>query len=323
MIKGQKILIFGGTGSLGNKLIERYIDNNILHIFSRDENKHWFIQNQYQYNKNLIFHIGDIRDYNRVEEVINLVSPDIIIEAAALKHIDRCEYEVNEALLTNYIGLSNVLKSSKNIKKLQCVIFISTDKACMPLNTYGITKSLSEKLIIEYSNKYSDIKYVNVRYGNVLNSRGSIIEILNLLGKNHDINEYKLTDNNMTRFIISLNECVNIIEYGIIKCISGDTIIPKITSMKISDLIEIFSEKYNKGIKITGMRPGEKLEEYLISDDEIKRLEEFQEYYIIKPYYKNYETTLKLNFSNYNSSLSDIIISKDELKKLLISYNYL
>lgn len=138
MIDKKTILIFGGTGSLGIKIIERYLNNNVIHIFSRDENKHWYLQNKFLYNKNLFFHIGDIRDYDRVREVTNLVSPNIIIEAAALKHIERCEFEVNEALLTNFTGLSNVLKVSKNLVNLESLVFISSDKACMPLNTYAI-----------------------------------------------------------------------------------------------------------------------------------------------------------------------------------------
>lgn len=122
----------------------------------------------------------------------------------------------------------------------------------------------------------------------------------------------------MTRFIITLDQCVDTIEYGIKNCDNGDTLIPKLSSMKLEDLIELFSEKYNKEINIIGMRPGEKLEECLINDDEFKRLYEVDNYYIIKPYYKNYYTTIKLQYSNYNSSLSDFIISKDNLKNLLL-----
>ena len=324
MINVKKILIFGGTGSLGCKIIEKYYENNILHIFSRDENKHWNIQNKYQYNKNLIFHIGDIRNLERVEEVINLVKPEIIMEASALKHIDRCEYEVQETLLTNFNGLLNVLKITKNMKNIESVIFISTDKACYPINVYGLTKSLAEKAIIDYSIKYPDgPKFINIRYGNVLNSRGSIIEILNLIGNNNDISEFKLTDVNMTRFIITLDECVDLIEYGIKNCNTGDTLIPKLKSMNILNLFQIFSEKFNKKIKIIGLRQGEKIEEYLINDDEIKRVEDNDKYYIIKPYYKNYSTLNKFNFANYNSSLKEILISKDDLYNQLIELNYI
>lgn len=313
----KRILIFGGSGSLGKKLIEKYNNKNDLYIFSRDENKHWEIRNSYPDSK-LNFIIGDVRNIERVEDIIRSINPHIIIIASAMKHIDLCEYNTNEALLTNTIGVLNICKSVKRINitttSLESVIFISTDKACSPCNVYGMTKSLSEKIIIEYSLKMnlSKVKFINCRYGNVLNSRGSIIP---KLIENKD-KELYLTHPDMTRFIMTQDQAVSLIEYAILNGVSGDTIIPKLFSMKINDLFEIFAEKSipNKKIVITKIRTGEKIHEDLISEIEWKHTISKDDYYIINNFeheYKKCETQQ----SNYSSSNN--IISKFKLKEYL------
>jgi UDP-glucose 4-epimerase len=319
-IQNKKILLFGGSGSLGNKFIETYIQSNNITNYSRDECKHWKMSLRYKTDK-LSFIIGDIRNYDSVENAILREQPHIIVIMAALKHIDRCEYAIQECISTNCIGPMNVLnaveKNNDRLTKLECVVMVSTDKACEPTNAYGMAKALAESAIIEKSLYIKNRKFVNIRYGNVLNSRGSIIPILHEKGKDPDVKEYTLTHQDMTRFVMTLEQSVELIEYAYTDGESGDIIIPKLISMRLIDLIEIFSEKYNKPIKITGLRPGEKMLESLISETQAMRLVKTDSGYMhIKPPYKNLLVTEGL--MNYNSKLNPL--TKD---KLLVYLNKL
>jgi len=324
MLQNKKIFIFGGSGSLGLKLIEKYLDNNKIYVYSRDESKHWKINLDYNFHKNLNFIIGDIRDSDKVQQSLVRHKPEIIIIAAALKHIDKCEYETNEAIGTNLIGVKNILdnieKYQDHLGNLETVLFVSTDKACSPVNAYGMCKALSEVLIIEKSKYISDIKFVNVRYGNVLNSRGSIIPILHNIGKNANIKSFSLTDSRMTRFVMTLEQSVELIEYAILYGESGDTIIPKLISMKVHDLFKIFSNLYNKPIEITEIRPGEKLFESLINETQSYRLiNKDNGYFHIKPNYKTIENCSNKELKDYNSHINPL--SKDELSHYLKTLN--
>jgi len=323
MITNKKILLFGGSGSLGNKFIETYIDNNTIVNYSRDECKHWKMSLKYKSDK-VSYIIGDIRDFLRVESSILREQPDIIIIMAALKHIDRCEFAIDECVKTNFIGTMNILNTIEanedRLLKLKSVIFVSTDKACEPTNVYGMAKALSETAIVEKSLYCKKCKFVNIRYGNVLNSRGSIIPILHEKGQDPLVKEFTLTHSDMTRFVMTLEQSVKLIEHAILYAETGDTVIPKLVSMKLIDLIEIFSEKYKKPIKITGLRPGEKMLESLISETQSMRLiKESDEYMYIKPSYKNLLITD--NIMNYNSKINPL--TKEELFTYLKSYNLL
>ena len=321
MISNKKILLFGGSGSLGNKFIETYINNNIITNYSRDECKHWEMSLKYN-NPNLKFIIGDIRDYNSVENAILREQSHIIIIMSALKHIDRCEYAINECIQTNLNGPMNVLnaieKNNDRLINLECVVMISTDKACEPSNVYGMAKALAESAIVEKSYYINNRKFVNVRYGNVLNSRGSIIPILHNKGNDLNVKEFTLTHSDMTRFVMTLEQSVSLIEHAILYAESGDIVIPELISLKLIDLMEIFSEKYNKLIKIIGLRPGEKLLESLISETQSMRLINGNNGYMyIKPPYKN---ILNIeNVKNYNSKINPL--TKDELYKFMQELN--
>ena len=317
MIENKKILLFGGSGSLGNHFIKTYVTNNKIVNYSRDECKHWKMGLQYK-TQNLQFIIGDIRNYEGVETAILREQPDIIIIMAALKHVDRCEYAVNECLQTNCMGPINILnaveKNNDRLSCLECVVMISTDKACEPTNVYGMAKALAESAVVEKSLYVTNRKFVNVRYGNVLNSRGSIIPILHEIGNDPTVLEFKLTHPDMTRFVMTLEQSVNLIEYAILNGESGDIIIPKLISLRMTDLIEIFSEKYGKPVKITGLRPGEKMLESLISETQSLRLIKMNSGYMhIKPAYKN--LLLTNDIQNYNSTLNPL--NKEELKKFI------
>jgi len=318
----KKILIFGGTGSLGKKLIERYIETNEIINYSRDECKHWKLELKYK-GKNLKNIIGNISNKERVENSLLRENPNIIIIAAAMKHIDKCEYASSESIDINLIGVQNILnsveKNQNNLTMLETVLFVSTDKACSPINIYGMCKSLSEKLVIEKSFYMPKFKFVCTRYGNVLNSRGSIIPILHDLGKNPKIKEFSLTHEKMTRFIMTLDESVDLIEYAILYADNGDIVIPKLKTMYIKDLFDIFSKLYNKPIQIIGLRVGEKLNEMLINDTQSARTIEKEKYYHIKSNYIN--KIINENFYEYHSGQN--IITKNELEEYLLKIKML
>lgn len=323
MIFNKKILIIGGTGSLGYKLTERYLNNNILYLLSRDESKHWKMKLDFNSHSNLNFIIGDIRDREKMKQSILRVNPHIIILAAAMKHIDKCEYETNECIGTNLMGTKNVLDEIENnqekLTNLETICFVSTDKACSPVNIYGMTKAISETLIIEKSQYISKYKFICVRYGNVLNSRGSIIPMLHEIGKNKHSTHYKLTDPRMTRFVMTLDQSVDLIEHAITNAESGDIVIPKLMSCVIKDMFEIFSELYNKPIVIDKLRPGEKMLESLINETQSMRLyTDSSGYMYIKPVYKNIMVDIVDNVvKDYNSTINPL--NKIELKTYLES----
>ena len=325
-MKDQTILIIGGSGSLGNKLVDRFLSNNKIVVYSRDESKHWKMAIERSNSNNLNFVIGDIRDSAKITQTIIRVQPSIIIMAAALKHIDKCEYETNECIGTNLLGTQNVLNAielNKNLVKVKAVCFVSTDKACSPVNIYGMTKAASECLMVEKAKHIPGIKFVTVRYGNVLNSRGSIIPKLHEIGKNANYAHFNLTDKRMTRFVMTLDQSVDLIEHAICQAESGDIVIPKLVSCKISDLIELFSEKYNKPIIETELRPGEKMLESLINETQSMRLifekDENEGYIYIKPSYKMSQK--ENNIKDYNSKMNPL--SKNDLEVYLKSLNLL
>lgn len=325
-IENKRWLIIGGTGSLGKKVMDIYGNSNQIHVMSRDENKHWELKDKY---KGVKFMMGDIRDYEKVNDVINRVSPNIIVIAAALKHIDTCEYELKESLETNTMGTMNVLKSvrSSKLKDLETVLFVSTDKACYPINTYGMCKALSEKAIVEESLKMCDshVKYVNIRYGNVLDSRGSIIPKL----REWKGDTYYLTHLEMTRFLMTQEDSVELMTYAIMSGESGDTIVPKIDAMSIKELFELYNESSGGGkkIEITKLRAGEKMHESLLNVNEIRRtvrkVMNDKEYYIIKPDYNldNYRFVDMEEMKSYDSC--DALLSKERLCKYLEEKGFL
>jgi UDP-glucose 4-epimerase len=264
----MRSLIIGGTGSLGKKLINRWKDSKIICVYSRDEAKHWTIRNEIKAS-NVIFQVGDIRDKDRLVEVIEQFQPHEIIIAAALKQVDTCELSPNEAIKTNLHGTQNVIDAvQKSIHKPQKVLFVSTDKACAPVNVYGMCKSISERLITAQVND-TKTKWLCTRYGNVLESRGSIIPLFRYQAENSDC--FTVTDPEMTRFLMTLDESVDLIDRTLSEGKNGETWIPVLRSMIIGDLAKIFSRRYAKPIKVIGTRVGEKKHEDLVNLSESAR----------------------------------------------------
>jgi len=326
MINNNKILLFGGTGSLGYEIVKRYIDNNVVYNYSRDECKHWKMKLDFNNNKNLNFIIGDIINRDKIEETLLRIKPNIIIIASAMKHIDQCEYNTDQSLNTNLLGVKNVLDLVEKHQvllddTLQTVLFVSSDKACSPINVYGMCKALSETLVIEKSYYIKRFKFVNIRYGNVLNSRGSIIPLLHTIGSDDSKKMFTLTNDKMTRFVMTLEQSVDLIEHTLINSESGDTVIPKLISMNVKDLVELFSEKYNKPIKITGLKPGEKLLESLINKTQSGRIKINGEYTHIKSIYSFNESIDETSLNDYNSKINPF--NKEELKEYLNKLNLL
>ena len=323
-MNNKTILVFGGSGSLGYEITKQYIENNTIYNFSRDECKHWNMKLNFNHHSNLNFIIGDIINKQKVENSIIRVNPDIIIIAAAMKHVDQCEINAEQCINTNMLGVKNILdvvELHKDKLQLKTTIFVSTDKACSPINTYGMAKAISEQLMIEKAYYIKSIKFVNIRYGNVLNSRGSIIPLLHNIGKDDRKEYFNLTHKDMTRFVMTLKQSVDLIEYAILNGESGETIIPELISMKLIDLLEIFSEKYNKPIKVTSIRPGEKMLESLINPTQAGRIVKKKSYYHIKSIFDFKETIDDTKLIDYNSKINPL--AKEELNSYLQERNLL
>jgi len=263
MLTGSTILITGGTGSLGTALTSllhlRYRPRKII-IFSRDEKKQQDMKRQLgEIIPELRFFIGDVRDYDRVRQALGGV--DFCFHTAAMKHIDVCEYNPLEAIKTNVVGSSNVVRACCDARVGRAIV-VSTDKAVAPVNLYGATKLSAEKLFLA-ANAYNRTQFKVVRYGNVLASRGSVIEtFLNL--KEQGIHEFPITDERMTRFWITLPQAAEAVMATLMS--EGKIGIPRIPSMKIVDVARAIDPDCT--FKIVGMRPGEKLHECLASPDE-------------------------------------------------------
>jgi FlaA1/EpsC-like NDP-sugar epimerase len=321
----KKYLIFGGTGSLGKALIRRLIDENRVVASSRDEAKHWTIRNEYNghfFKHHLDFRVGDIRDKQRVKEIIAEVKPNVIIVAAALKQVDTCELSPRESILTNLVGTQNVVDSVIELDRSgapvpKTVLFVSTDKACAPVNVYGMCKAMSERYVTSQAIDGSlRTKFIGVRYGNVLESRGSIIPLFKYQGET--AKSFTVTHPDMTRFLMTLDDSVDLIKTAL----NGDTgsiWIPRLKSMRIKDLAEIFSEAYNKPISYIGLRPGEKMHEALLNDSESVRTQSTKTHYIIGPAYQSGQKDCEM----YEYTSADDVMTKQELYEYLKSLGIL
>jgi UDP-N-acetylglucosamine 4,6-dehydratase len=308
-MKNKRVLIIGGTGALGQSLIKRYYEDNRIMIFSRDEHKHVNLIKEYD---DIESHLGDIRDKDAIRNCFNRFKPDVVINTAALKHVPICETNSIESVKTNILGHQNVIETMREFKDIETLIFISTDKACKPINIYGMCKAISEKLYTNYAETETDTKVVMVRYGNVLESTGSVIPYFKQLLK--DGSEFlPVTHYDMTRFLITLDEATELIDWTYNYPSShGKIAVPKIKSMKIVDLAECLIRRYGKihqvELKIVGIRPGEKLHEEMISQEEWFRTEERENYLI-----NNYHVNSKL--WSYNSK--DSLMNSEDTYKFL------
>jgi len=321
-LNNKVILITGGTGSFGKKMLSfLYGIKKIkkIIVFSRDELKQSELQKDFN-SKKIRYFIGDVRDFDRVYKALNDV--DIVIHAAALKQVPAAEYNPDEAIKTNILGVNNIVEAGI-MRKVEKIINLSTDKACAPINLYGATKLVADKLITaaNYNKGNSKTILSSVRYGNVINSRGSVIPIFKEMIKNNK--SITLTNENTTRFFLTLDEGVKFVIQSLERMTGGEIFIPKLKSIKIFDLIKALNNK-NK-VKIIGMRPGEKIHEMLFSKDDSRNVLETIDHYILfnsaqnlQLYLKKMKKTYKKvnNIFDYSSETS-IQIKKSDLIKMI------
>ena len=281
MLKNSSILITGGTGSFGHSFVsltlKKYNPKRLI-VFSRDEMKQWEMAKLFKDDSRIRFFIGDVRDKDRLYRALQAV--DYVVHAAATKIVPTAEYNPFECIKTNVNGAMNLIDAciDQNVKK---VVALSTDKASSPINLYGATKLASDKLFISSNSTYArgnDTSFSVVRYGNVMGSRGSVIPFF--LSKK-DQNELPITDERMTRFMISLDQGVELVWHAFEDMIGGEIYVKKIPSMKVTDIARTIAPKAIH--KIIGIRPGEKLHEQMISNEDSYSTYEYENYYKILP----------------------------------------
>mgnify|MGYP001341190732 CR=1 FL=1 len=326
MFKNKTILITGGTGSFGKTIVNKFIDTDIkeIRVLSRDEKKQEDMRISLN-NKKLKFYIGDVRDYSSLSDSLDGV--DFVFHAAALKQVPSCEFYPMEAYKTNVVGTDNLLRASQE-KGISKVVVLSTDKAVYPINAMGISKAMAEKIVTAKSRK--DIKspvFCCTRYGNVMGSRGSVIplfvsQILNDVA-------ITITDPNMTRFLMSLDQSVDLVMYAFENALSGDIFVQKASSCTIGDLVTALKEIFNTSseVRIIGTRHGEKLYESLISREEMSRSNDLGGYYQIPAdvrdlnyaqYFVEGEEDISSydDYTSHNTNRLDVEEIKTVLKKL-------
>lgn len=298
LFEGKRILITGGTGSLGKTLVRRLLRGEMgrpakIIVFSRDEAKQYFMRLDYEnrraatdeityrnFEKLLEFRIGDVRDFGSVAAV--LCSADIVIHAAAMKQVPACEYFPSEAVRTNILGAENIVRAiQEHTLLVETVIGVSTDKACKPVNTMGMTKALQERIFIQGNLRCPGTRFVCVRYGNVLASRGSVIPLFHDQIRNGG--PVTITTPEMTRFLISLDDAVDTVIAAFARARPGEIFVPRAPSARIVDVAEALIGDRPIETRLTGIRPGEKIHEIMVSDEEAARTVARGDWYAILP----------------------------------------
>lgn len=338
---GKRILITGGTGSLGKVLLKRLLSGKegtpeSITIFSRDEAKQHALRLDYLHSKGgetdeiiynnfsrkVKFIIGDVRDYNSVLRALKDI--DIVFNAAALKQVPTCEYFPYQAVMTNITGAENIVRSILNNNlPVECVVGISTDKAAKPVNVMGMSKSLQERVFLAANIDSGKTRFVLARYGNVLASRGSVIPLFHQQIKNGK--DITITDDRMTRFLLSLEEAVDVILFAVRHGNKGEMIIPRIPAALISDVASVLIGDRKIKTVVTGIRPGEKLHEALITEEEAARTVERGPYYVVAPILPEIQIpeVMKGPFLNKEYTSADDLMTRDQVSDLLTKRNLL
>lgn len=317
-MKGKSILITGGTGSFGHQIISQLVgfDPSRIVIFSRDEMKQYDMQNEFEKYRDLLeFIIGDVRDYVRVHEAMKGIG--IVYHAAALKQVPNCEMHPFEAVKTNVLGAENVRRAAIE-NGVEVVVTVSTDKAVKSINVMGMTKAIQERIMLNPNNGKRDTKFVCVRYGNVIGSRGSVIPFFKQRIEGGKF--LPITNCEMTRFLLRLEEAIALVFKATVEGESGQLFIKKMPACYIIDLARVMAKaitgRDDYPIKEVGIRPGEKIHEVLVSEEEMPRAVETETHYVIHPYGKLDKSVLLRDLREYTSNNTDIL-GEDEIASLL------
>lgn len=334
-LEGKRILVTGGTGSLGNALVRRILSGELgrparITVFSRDEAKQHYMRLEYMHRtaatddviyensqELLNFRIGDVRDSSSLLAAMR--DAEVVFHAAALKQVPSCEYFPIEAVLTNIHGAANVVRCIReNDLPVETVVGISTDKACKPINVMGMTKALQERILVEANRSCPETRFVCVRYGNVIASRGSIVPLF--VEQIRGGREVTVTLPEMTRFLLTLDQAVDTVFAVLQQGNPGETYVPKVPAARITDVAKALMGDRELPIVFTGIRPGEKVHEIMVSEEECFRTVDAGDYYAILPMLPELRAdgsqSLALE-SEYSSK--DTTLSVDDLKILLAS----
>jgi FlaA1/EpsC-like NDP-sugar epimerase len=333
MLTGKRVVITGGTGSLGKVLLKRLLSGEIgkpkkIIVFSRDEAKQHALRMEYMHHRTatdeviyknfeqlLEFRIGDIRNFHSVSEVLG--KADVVFNAAALKQVPTCEYFPFEAVQTNIVGPENIVRAIREHDlPVEIVVGISTDKACKPVNVMGMTKAIQERIFIRANLECPSTRYICVRYGNVLASRGSVIPLFH--EQISSGGPVTITTPDMTRFLLSLDQAVDTIFNALKGAKRGETYIPKVPSARIVDIAGALIGDLPIKTEIMGIRPGEKVHEILVSEEEAHRTVDRGRYYAILPMLPELRMLeMEAPPIRHEYSSSDNILSLEEVKSLL------
>jgi FlaA1/EpsC-like NDP-sugar epimerase len=332
LLADKNIVVTGGTGSLGKVLVRRLLTGELgrprkITVFSRDEAKQHEMRLSYQHRRTatdeviyhnfeqlLQFRIGDVRDLHSVSTLLR--DADVVFNAAALKQVPSCEYFPFEAVQTNIAGAENIVRAiCEHHLSVETVVGVSTDKACKPVNVMGMTKAIQERIFVRANLDHSSTRFVCVRYGNVLASRGSVIPLFHEQIKHGG--PVTITTPEMTRFLLSLEQAVDTIFATLEGARAGETYIPRVPSARVVDIVEALIGDRPVETKITGIRPGEKVHEILVSEEEAHRTIARGDYYAILPMLPELVSTKIERPLEKEYSSNDILMSKPELTELL------